>query len=110
MVALDKKNGHVLWQSQSDSAGYSSPMAFDAGGKRQVVVFTGDAALGLDAKNGELAKLLSDKTNLDDELKRLRAEVAAARAASAVRASHWSCSRNRCSGRSELLPVLRAGG
>ncbi|RWP41742.1 DEAD/DEAH box helicase family protein [Mesorhizobium sp.] len=36
----------------------------------------------LDAKNGELAKLLSDKTNLDDDLKRLRAEVAAARQAS----------------------------
>ncbi|BCG76994.1 DEAD/DEAH box helicase family protein [Mesorhizobium sp. 113-3-3] len=36
----------------------------------------------LDAKNGELAKLLSDRTNLDDELKRLRAEVAAARQAS----------------------------
>src|SRR5688572_14903019 len=31
----------------------------------------------LDAKNGELAKLLADKYNLDDELTRLRAEVAA---------------------------------
>lgn len=33
----------------------------------------------LDARNGELTKLLADKTNLDDELKQLRAEVAAAR-------------------------------
>jgi len=38
----------------------------------------------LDAKNGELAKLLSDRQNLDEELTRLRAEVAAARAASAL--------------------------
>ncbi|MES5487242.1 DEAD/DEAH box helicase family protein [Bradyrhizobium sp. INPA03-11B] len=35
----------------------------------------------LDAKNGELTKLLTDKENLDEQLKRLRAEVAAARKA-----------------------------
>jgi type I restriction enzyme R subunit len=43
----------------------------------------------LDAKNGELTKLLSDKANLDDELQRLRAEVAAARkAAEAAPSTH----------------------
>jgi type I restriction enzyme, R subunit len=35
----------------------------------------------LDAKNGELTKLLADRQNLDDELKALRAEVASARKA-----------------------------
>ncbi|WP_229187810.1 DEAD/DEAH box helicase family protein [Bradyrhizobium oropedii] len=35
----------------------------------------------LDARNGELTKLLTDKENLDEELKRLRTEVAAARKA-----------------------------
>ena len=35
----------------------------------------------LDAKNGELTKLLTDKQNLDEELKTLRAAVAAARKA-----------------------------
>lgn len=35
----------------------------------------------LDAKNGELTKLLLDKQNLDEELKKVRAEVAAARKA-----------------------------
>ena len=35
----------------------------------------------LDAKNGELTKLLTDKQNIDDELKKLRAAVAAARKA-----------------------------
>jgi type I restriction enzyme, R subunit len=39
----------------------------------------------LDAKTGELTKLLADKENLDDELKRLRAEVAAARRANEAR-------------------------
>jgi hypothetical protein len=35
----------------------------------------------LEAKNGELAKLLADKQNLDEELKQLRAQVAATRKA-----------------------------
>lgn len=43
----------------------------------------------LDAKNGELTRLLSGKASLDDELKRLRAEVAAARrAAEAAPSTH----------------------
>lgn len=41
----------------------------------------------LDAKNGELAKLLADKQNLDDELKTLRAQVAAARKAAEAQPS-----------------------
>lgn len=41
----------------------------------------------LDAKNGELAALLNDKQNLDDELKKLRAEVAAARKAAEAQPS-----------------------
>src|SRR3982074_2315133 len=36
---------------------------------------------GVEAKNGELTKLLADKQNLDDELKTLRVAVAAARKA-----------------------------
>jgi type I site-specific restriction endonuclease len=39
----------------------------------------------LDAKNGELTKLLLDKQNLDEELKKVRAEVAAARKAAEAR-------------------------
>jgi outer membrane protein assembly factor BamB len=54
VVALNKNDGSLLWKSQSDSAAYSSPMAFDAGGSRQLVVFTGDAAIGLNIANGEL--------------------------------------------------------
>src|ERR1039458_7694817 len=54
VVALDKMSGKLLWQSQSDSAGYSSPMVYDAGGSRRVVVFTADAAMGLDLASGRL--------------------------------------------------------
>ncbi len=54
VVALDKMNGKVLWTSQNDQAGYSSPVAYDAGGSRKVVVFTGEAAIGLDFNSGRL--------------------------------------------------------
>ena len=54
VVALDKMSGKLLWQSQSGSAAYSSPMVYDAGGSRRVVVFTADAAMGLDLGSGKL--------------------------------------------------------
>ena len=54
VVALDKNTGKLIWKSQSDSAGYSSPIVFDHNGRRQYAVFTGDGAMGLDARNGEL--------------------------------------------------------
>ena len=54
VVALDKATGEPRWKSQNDRAGYSSIVAFDAGGARRLAVFTAEAALGLDAKDGEL--------------------------------------------------------
>ncbi|HLY17399.1 MAG TPA: PQQ-binding-like beta-propeller repeat protein [Bryobacteraceae bacterium] len=54
VVALDKMSGKPLWQSQSDPAGYSSPIAFDAGGTRELAVLTADAAIGLDFGSGKL--------------------------------------------------------
>ncbi len=54
IVALNKETGAVVWKSQSDAAGYSSAMPFDAGGIRGVTVLTARAAVGLNAKNGEL--------------------------------------------------------
>jgi len=54
VVALDKNNGKPLWQSQNDSAAYSSPMIYDVNGARRVVVFTADSAMGLDVANGKL--------------------------------------------------------
>jgi outer membrane protein assembly factor BamB len=54
VVALDKRNGNTVWQSQSDEAGYSSVIAFDYGGTRLLALLTGDAALGLAASDGKL--------------------------------------------------------
>jgi outer membrane protein assembly factor BamB len=53
VVALDKSKGALVWKSQSDPAGYSSPMTVDVGGSRTVVVFTAHGAMGLDLKSGE---------------------------------------------------------
>jgi outer membrane protein assembly factor BamB len=54
VVALDKMTGKVLWQSQSDPAGYSSPVSFEVAGSPRVAVFTGDAAICLDLRTGQL--------------------------------------------------------
>lgn len=54
IVALNKKDGSVIWKSQSDRAGYSSAIPVEAGGTSQVVFFTSSRALGLDLKTGKL--------------------------------------------------------
>jgi outer membrane protein assembly factor BamB len=54
VVAFDKMSGQVLWMSQSDQAGYSSAMTYDADGSHALVVFTGAAAIGLDFTTGTL--------------------------------------------------------
>jgi outer membrane protein assembly factor BamB len=54
VVALAKTSGELVWKSQSDPAHYSSPMPFDIGGARKVVVVTARGAMALDMKNGEL--------------------------------------------------------
>lgn len=54
IVALNKKDGSLVWKSQSDQAGYSSAIVFNAGKVRHIVAFTGEAAVGLSAANGEL--------------------------------------------------------
>ena len=54
VVALNKNTGETIWKSQSDEAGYSSAIAFDLGGVRQIAVLTGRGALGLNINNGQL--------------------------------------------------------
>ena len=54
VVALDKKNGNLIWKSQSDEAGYSSAVTAQAGGVSHYIVLTGEAAVGLRADNGAL--------------------------------------------------------
>jgi len=54
IVALNKDNGAVIWKSQSDRAGYSSAIPVELNGTTQVVFFTAQRAVGLDAKDGRL--------------------------------------------------------
>jgi outer membrane protein assembly factor BamB len=54
IVALNKKDGSLIWKSQSDKAGYSSAIPVQVGGKTQVVFFTQQRGLGLDLETGNL--------------------------------------------------------
>jgi outer membrane protein assembly factor BamB len=54
IVALNKANGGLIWKSQSDKAGYSSAIPVEVNGTTQVVFFTAERAVGLDAKDGRL--------------------------------------------------------
>lgn len=54
IVALNKKDGSLIWKSQSDRAGYSSAIPVQIGGATQVVFFTATRAVGLDLSDGRL--------------------------------------------------------
>ena len=54
VVALNKRDGSLIWKSQSDRAGYSSGIPITVGGKTQVVFFTSTRGLGLDLETGAL--------------------------------------------------------
>lgn len=54
IVALDKRDGSVLWASQSDEAGYSSAVTARVGDTPLAVFFTGERALGIDVRDGRL--------------------------------------------------------
>lgn len=53
-IALDKTNGALKWASQRDIVSYSSPIAVDIAGIRQVVFVSGEAAVGLSPVDGSL--------------------------------------------------------
>ncbi|MGH7127325.1 MAG: PQQ-binding-like beta-propeller repeat protein, partial [Planctomycetaceae bacterium] len=56
LAALDKRTGEILWRSTdvTDRAHYSSPIAADIHGVRQIIQFTRERVVGLDAKDGRL--------------------------------------------------------
>ena len=54
IVALNKADGSLIWKSQSDKAGYSSGIPVEINGATQVVFFTSERAVGLDANDGRL--------------------------------------------------------
>lgn len=54
IVAVNKKDGGVLWRSQGDQAGYSSGILHEVGGTPQAIFFTGQRAVGVDTRDGRL--------------------------------------------------------
>ncbi len=64
-LALRRDDGKVAWASQSDVASYSSPIAVDLAGARQVVYFSGDALVGLSPADGSLYWRYPWKTSYD---------------------------------------------
>jgi outer membrane protein assembly factor BamB len=54
VIALNKKDGALIWKSESDPAGYSSAMPVKVNNTTQVVFFTHRRALGLDPATGKL--------------------------------------------------------
>ena len=54
IVAVNKKDGSVLWRSQGDQAGYSSGILHEFEGTPQAIFFTGQRALAVDARDGRL--------------------------------------------------------
>ncbi|MCI0420192.1 MAG: PQQ-like beta-propeller repeat protein [Acidobacteria bacterium] len=54
VVALNKKDGSLIWKSGSDRAGYSSAIPLEVAGIPQAVFFTHQRALAVDVRNGNL--------------------------------------------------------
>jgi outer membrane protein assembly factor BamB len=53
-MAFDKDTGKELWRSlSSKETGYSPPTLIEAGGVRQLLIWTGDALNGLDPETGK---------------------------------------------------------
>ncbi len=53
IVCFEKKTGRVVWRSESDIPGYTTPFLATIAGVRQLLSFTSDGLLGLDAKDGK---------------------------------------------------------
>ena len=53
VVALDKKTGKEVWKALAESASYSSSIVISAGGKRQLIVWTGESVTSLAPATGE---------------------------------------------------------
>jgi outer membrane protein assembly factor BamB len=54
IVAFDKKTGKEAWKKFDDAASYSSPLAYEDGGKTRVAFLTAKGALSVAPKTGDL--------------------------------------------------------
>ena len=54
IVAFDKKSGDVVWTTHTDEVGYSSPIAIDFGGVRQIIFLTSKTLLSVAPEDGQI--------------------------------------------------------
>ena len=54
LTAFDAATGAVKWAWDGDGPGYGSPILAEFGGTRQVIVFSQENLVGVDAANGQL--------------------------------------------------------
>lgn len=52
VAALDRNTGDTIWTALDDGAGYSTPLIIELANKKQLVVFTGEAAVGIEPGDG----------------------------------------------------------
>jgi len=62
-VAFNKKSGQVIWKAESDSAGFSSPVAYTINDQRQIIFFSGAGAVSVAPENGKTFWRLPWKTS-----------------------------------------------
>lgn len=65
VVALDRKDGSLVWKSGDDIAGYSQPLVAELAGRQQVVIFSGTQVLAIDPKDGKVLWHEPWKTSYD---------------------------------------------
>lgn len=53
LVAFNKKDGKVIWKSDSGIPGYSAPIAVTVNGARQILSFAGKALVSVSPKDGK---------------------------------------------------------
>ena len=64
VVCFNKQSGQVIWKSQNDVPGYGGQVIAAIAGARQVISFTSEAVIGLDAADGKLLWREPVKTSL----------------------------------------------
>jgi outer membrane protein assembly factor BamB len=70
MVALNKKNGSVIWRSPSTGewAGYASPTLFEYEGLRIITTLTAKSFIGVNADTGQLLWRIKQENPYDENI------------------------------------------
>jgi outer membrane protein assembly factor BamB len=53
LLALDKATGKLIWDAESDRAGYSTPLVADLAGTRQALFFAGTSLISVSPRDGK---------------------------------------------------------